>query len=70
LTQQLAEILLSIDDSRSYKNSIHKSIYSESLAGKMTDAVIRSLEALSSPGDRRFLGPKNAEEIIYRVLCG
>lgn len=36
----------------------------------MMDATVRLLEALSSPSDRRFLGPMIVREIIYRVLCG
>lgn len=65
----VGEILLSIDDNQHHIKSIPKGIYSEALDDKMTDAVIRLLEALFSPNDRRFLGPKIVKEIIYRVLC-
>lgn len=66
----VGEILLSIEDNRHNMKTIPKGIYSEALDNQMTDAVTRLLEALSSPNDKRFLGPIIVKEIIYRVLCG
>ncbi len=67
---KVGEILLSMDDHKKNIKSVPKGIYSAPLDNSLLDAVIRFLETLSSPTDRRFLGPMIAKEIIYRVICG
>jgi len=66
----IGEILLTLDDAHHTIKSIPKGIYSDALDNRMTDAVIRLLEALSSPADSRILAPMIVREIIYRVLSG
>ena len=66
----VGEILLTIDSIQQNIKSIPKCIYSAPIDNRMMDATVRLLEALSSPSDRRFLGPMIVREIIYRVLCG
>jgi len=66
----VGEILLTIDSAQQNIKSIPKGIYSAALDNLIIDAIIRLLETLSSPRDRRFLGPMIVREIIYRVLCG
>lgn len=66
----VGEILLAIDDVHHNSKSLPKGVYSAPLDNNLTDACVRLLESLSSPSDRRFLGPAIVREIIYRVLCG
>lgn len=66
----VGEILLALDDVHHDAKSLPKGIYSAPLDHYLIDASVRLLETLSSPGDRRFLGPAIVREIIYRVLCG
>lgn len=66
----IGEILLTLDDAQYNVKSIPRGIYSAALDNPMIDAIIRLLETLSSPKDRRFLGPMIVREIIYRVLNG
>lgn len=66
----VGELLLAIDDTHHNLKSLPKGIYSAPLDDHLIDASVRLLEALSSPRDKRFLGPAIVREIIYRVLCG
>ncbi len=65
----VGDILLSMDDAHHNPKFVPKGIYSASLDNHLIEAIIRLLETLSSPSDRRFLGPMIVREIIYRVLC-
>lgn len=66
----VGEILLAMDDNQTNIESLPKGVYSDSIDDIMSSTIIRLLETLSSPKDRRFLGPMIVKEIIYRVLSG
>ncbi len=66
----VGEILLDLDETRPPADDLHKGIYTALMTEAITDTALRLLEALSSPGDGRILGPMIMREIIYRVLRG
>ncbi len=66
----IGEMLLKMDDTQEHTTAIPKAVYSAPLDDKISDAVIRLLEAVSSPQDKKYLAPMIKNEIIYRVLCG
>jgi len=66
----VGEILLASDNIPCHNNVLPKGIFAEALDEPLVDAVIRLLEACTSPADKRFLGPMIVREIIYRVLKG
>jgi len=66
----VGEILLELDDTRPPADDLHKGIYTAPMTVSIADTALRLLEALSSPDDRRILGPMIMREIIYRVLRG
>jgi AraC-like DNA-binding protein len=45
-------------------------MYSTPMNVNISQAVVRLLEALTSPADTLILGPQIVREITYRVLCG
>ncbi len=67
---EIGEILLDMEESRSENHSLPRGIYSAPMNEGLFDAVIRLLEAMAVPQDRRVLAPMIKREIIYRVLQG
>ena len=66
----IGEILLAMDDAQQAPKQMPKCIYSAPIDSKLMDTCIRLLDALSSPEDRKFLGPMVVREILYRILQG
>ncbi len=67
---EIGEILLDMEEIRSENHSLPRGIYSAPMSEDLYDAVIRLLEAMADPQDRRVLAPMIKREIIYRVLRG
>ncbi|MGD9557957.1 MAG: AraC family transcriptional regulator N-terminal domain-containing protein [Mangrovibacterium sp.] len=66
----VGEILLAMEGTVKDPKFTPKGMYSAPLDDPLVGAVIRLLETLSSPSEKRVLGPMIVREIIYRVLCG
>jgi AraC-like DNA-binding protein len=65
-----AELVLALDDSRHQASMAPVGISSTPLDDKLSDAVLRLLQALASPLEAKILGPGIVREIHYRVLDG
>lgn len=65
-----AELVLSLDESQHHVATTPVSMCSTPLDDKLSDAVLRLLEALTSPIDSQILGPAIMREIYFRVLTG
>jgi AraC-like DNA-binding protein len=65
-----AELVLALDDSGREASTAPAGITSTALDDKLSDAVLRLLEALASPLEAEILGPGIVREIHYRVLDG
>jgi AraC-like DNA-binding protein len=65
-----AELVLALDQSRRHVSTAPVGISSTPLDDKLSDAVLRLLEALASPLEAQILGPGIVREIHYRVLDG
>ena len=65
-----AELLMALTDAEPRPQDEPCGIYSTPLDRRMSDAVLRLLEALASPVDARILAPSIVREIHYRVLVG
>jgi AraC-like DNA-binding protein len=67
----LGEMLLQMDEASPPDiKAVPRGIYSAPLTPEISDAVIRLVECMPSPLDRRILGPQIAREVVYRVLRG
>ncbi|MCG1054519.1 AraC family transcriptional regulator [Mycetohabitans sp. B5] len=67
---ELADLILTIDQSSCYQQGAPLGILSTPLDGDLADATFRLLRALTSPLDAQVLGPAIVREICYRVLVG
>jgi AraC-like DNA-binding protein len=65
-----AELAMGIEDTHPELESRPATMYATRIDEKLEDATLRLLEALSSPGESRLLGPSIFREITYRVLTG
>ncbi|MEN3364146.1 MAG: hypothetical protein V7606_1420, partial [Burkholderiales bacterium] len=65
-----AELVLALDESPHQVHAAPVGICSTPLDDKLSDAVLRLMETLISPGDANILGPGIVREIYYRVLTG
>ena len=66
----VAELLMALHDTRGAVHVEPSGIYATPLDNRLSDAVLRLLEALASPSEARILGPSIVREICYRVLTG
>jgi AraC-like DNA-binding protein len=66
----VAELLIALNDSRGPIHGEPRAFYATPLERPLADAVLRLLEALTSPADAPILGPGIVREICYRVLTG
>jgi AraC-like DNA-binding protein len=65
-----AELVLALDDGGRLPAPAPVGITSTPLDDKLSDGVLRLLEALASPREAKILGPALVREIHYRVLDG
>jgi AraC-like DNA-binding protein len=66
--QTTAEVAMALDEANVPIASAPQGIVSAPMDDKMSDAVLRLLEAMVSPVEVRLLGPGIVREIIYHVL--
>lgn len=66
----IAELLLALDEVGSFAESNPKGICATPMDPHLSDAVLRLLQALSSPIEAQVLGPAILREIYFRVLAG
>lgn len=66
----LAGLLMAVGDNLACGAAAPKSVMSTPMDGRLSDAVLRLLEALRSPLEARVLGPAIVNEICFRVLTG
>lgn len=65
-----AELLLALDESGGAAAPAPKGICATPLSDELSDAVLRLLNALTSPVEARLIGPAIVREIYFRVLTG
>ena len=65
-----AELLLALDESGGAAAPAPKGICATPLGEELADAVLRMLNALTSPVEARLIGPAIVREIYFRVLTG
>ena len=65
-----AELLLALDESGGAAAPAPKGICATPLGEELADAVLRLLNALTSPVEARLIGPAIVREIYFRVLTG
>lgn len=65
-----AELALEVNEVQPPHTSGPATLYATPVDEKLSDATLRLLEALRSPGETRLLGPAILREITYRVLMG
>jgi AraC-like DNA-binding protein len=68
--QMAAELMLAVEQSGTAIAAEPKGIISSPMDDKLCDAVLRLLEALTSPLETQLLAPSAMREILYRVLTG
>lgn len=66
----IAELALAVDDVDPPVDSRRQTLFSTPLDERISEATVRLLEALQSPGEAKLLGPGMVREITYRVLTG
>lgn len=66
----LADLMFAIDQSDNELPAMPKGMMTTALDARLSETVLRLLEALSSPLEARILGPAIVREICYRVLIG
>jgi AraC-like DNA-binding protein len=66
----LGEMLLEMDEPLPPVGTTPRGISTTPMSEELSGAVIRLLECLKCPLDRRMLGRQTVREIVYRVLCG
>jgi AraC-like DNA-binding protein len=62
-----ADLMLQLDDQPTAEP---KGMYASPMEPRLSQSVLRLLEALDSPLDGRLLGPALVREIYYRILTG
>ncbi|RON47700.1 AraC family transcriptional regulator [Pseudomonas frederiksbergensis] len=62
-----ADLMLQLDDPPAAEP---KGMYASPMEPRLSQSVLRLLEALDSPQDGRLLGPSLVREIYYRILTG
>jgi len=67
---EIGEILLDMEDVQKESQALPKGIYAAPMSDALHDAVIRLIEAITDPQDKKVLAPMIKREIIYRVLRG
>ena len=68
--QVAAELMLAVEQSGAAIAAEPRGIMSSPMDAKLCDAVLRLLEALTSPLEAQLLAPSAMREILYRVLTG
>jgi AraC-like DNA-binding protein len=66
----IAELPASISPERIPPSVVPRTIESVPMDAEISDAVLRLLRSMHSPGDARVLGQHLIREIVYRVLTG
>jgi AraC-like DNA-binding protein len=66
----LADLMFAIDQADNDTPAMPKGMMTTRMDERMSDAVLRLLEALRSPLEARVLGPGILREICYRALMG
>jgi AraC-like DNA-binding protein len=66
----LADLMFAVDQTDSEVPSMPKGMMTTRMDERLSETVLRLMEALSSPLDARVLGPGIVREICYRVLMG
>ena len=67
---QVAELALALDEREHRTQAVPKAMMSTPLDARLSDALLRLLETLSSPLETRILGPSILREIYLRMLTG
>lgn len=67
---EVGEILLDMEDSPKYAESLPKGIYAAPMNENLYDATVRLIQAIVDPQERKILAPMIKREIIYRILKG
>jgi AraC-like DNA-binding protein len=67
---QVVELALALDEHEKSGDAAPKPLVSTPLDARLGDALLRLLEALSSPLEAKLLGPSIVREIYLRVLTG
>lgn len=65
-----AELILQVDERQGVTRAQPKGMYSSPMDDKLSDSVLRFLEAMSDCDDARILGPSLIREIYYRIISG
>jgi AraC-like DNA-binding protein len=66
----LADLMFTIDQTQNDTPAMPKGMMTTRMDERLSETVLRLLEALSSPLEARVLGPGIVREICYRVLMG
>lgn len=66
----VGEVLLDMDESLPADETTPRTLHSNPMNPRITDALSRLLEALHSPRDSKVLGRQIVREIVYLVLTG
>jgi len=67
---QVAELALALDERERRVEAAPKAMTSTPLDARLSDAILRLLEALTSPVETKILGPSILREIYLRMLTG
>jgi AraC-like DNA-binding protein len=67
---QVAELALALDERERRTGAVPKAMTSTPLDARLSDALLRLLEALTSPLETKILGPSILREIFLRMLTG
>jgi AraC-like DNA-binding protein len=66
----LADLMFAIDQTDNEVPAMPKGMMTTRMDARLSETVLRLMEALSSPLEARVLGPAIVREICYRVLMG
>jgi AraC-like DNA-binding protein len=66
----IADLLLAVDTDRRPPSVAPRGIYSTPINSRLSDALLRLVEALASPLEARILAPLALREILFLVLNG
>ncbi|MCG8455354.1 MAG: AraC family transcriptional regulator [Holophagales bacterium] len=66
----LSELVLDLEDLPGPSRSLPEAAYVSRSDGDLLGAVVRLLEALDDPAERRVLAPAAEREILFRLLTG